>query len=73
MSDAGKVLIMVGLTVAIAGAVLWAAGRAAFRGLPGDLAYESEHVRFYFPIVTCIAISVLLTAGVWIWRWMLGK
>ena len=73
MSEAGRILVVVGLAVAAIGAVLWAAGRTGFRGLPGDVAYEGENLRFYFPIVTCIALSGILTAGVWVWRWMAGK
>ena len=69
MTNAGKLLIFVGLLVAFAGVVVWALGRAGFRGLPGDVRYESGNVRVYFPIVTCIVLSVILTAVMWLWQW----
>ncbi len=36
--------------------------------LPGDIAVEREDFRFYFPMVTCIVISLLLTGIVWLVR-----
>jgi hypothetical protein len=52
------------------GAVVWGLGRAGFRGLPGDVRYESGNVRFYFPVVSCIVLSVILTALMWLWQWL---
>ena len=34
--------------------------------LPGDIAYQGRHGSFYFPIVTCIVVSVALTLIFWI-------
>ena len=70
MTQTGKLLILVGVFITIVGAVVWALGRAGFRGLPGDIRYESGNVRFYFPIVSCVVISVILTALMWLWRWL---
>jgi hypothetical protein len=70
MTDLGKIMIVVGIGIAVLGAIVWALGRSGFRGLPGDVAYQGEHVRVYFPIVSCIVLSVLLTLGMWIWRWI---
>ena len=70
MTHAGKMLVIVGLLVAVAGLVVWALGRAGFRGMPGDIRYESGNVRFYFPIVTCVVLSVVLTAAMWLWQWL---
>lgn len=52
---AGAVLIVVGL--------IWMVGGRFFNlgKLPGDIAYEKGNVRVYFPIVTCIVISVVLS------------
>ena len=69
MSEVGKYLFIAGLLLALAGAAVWGRGRMGFRGLPGDLRYETEHVRVYFPIVTCIVLSVLLSAVMWLWHW----
>ena len=70
MGNAGKILIVIGLLVAVAGAVVWALGRAGFRGMPGDVRCESGNVRFYFPVVTCVVLSVILTALSWLWQWL---
>lgn len=73
MSDIGRMLIVLGLVVAAVGMAMWGLGRTGFRGLPGDVRYEGENVRIYFPIVTCLALSVLLTAAMWLWRWLTGR
>ncbi len=70
MTDLGKLLICAGIAVAAIGAVVWLLGRSGFRGMPGDIAYQGEHVRIYFPIVTSIVASILLTVGLWLWRWL---
>jgi hypothetical protein len=71
--DIGKFLILIGIALAIAGAVLLGLGRAGLKGLPGDIHYQSQHTQIYFPIVSCIVLSILLTLGMWIWRWLAGK
>ena len=73
MSDAGKLLMLLGLVLALIGAVFWALDRLGFRGVPGDIVYRGEHVRFYFPIVTCILLSIVLTAAMWLWRYFSNK
>lgn len=73
MSDAGRLLVLIGLVIVALGAVMWALGKSGFKGLPGDVAYEGQNLRVYFPIVTCIVLSIALTLGAWIWRWISGK
>jgi len=70
MQDFGKWLVVAGVALALAGGVVWLLGRSGFRGLPGDIRFQSDHVQFYFPIVTCVVISILLTVVSWVWRWM---
>jgi DUF2905 family protein len=70
VTDIGRWLVGAGLVLALVGAVLWIAGRAGFRGLPGDVRIEGERYRFYFPIVTCLVVSAVLTILVWLFqRW----
>jgi hypothetical protein len=69
MTEIGKVLVLLGVALAAVGGVVYLLGRAGFRGLPGDISYESPHVRVYFPIVTCLVLSAVLTLGMWLWRW----
>ncbi|MGQ9651512.1 MAG: DUF2905 domain-containing protein [Phycisphaerae bacterium] len=68
MIPMGKLIIVLGIVMVVIGAAIWALGRVGFRGLPGDIRYESENVRFYFPIVSCIVLSVILTLGMWLWQ-----
>lgn len=70
MTDAGKLLVVIGAILVVLGAAVWGLGRLGLRGLPGDVRYESDGVRIYFPIVTCIVLSVVLTLAVWLWQWL---
>ena len=63
-------LIVLGFAIAVIGAIVWGLGRIGFHGLPGDVHYEGRNLRVYFPIVTCIVLSVLLTLAMWIWQWL---
>jgi hypothetical protein len=38
--------------------------------LPGDIAYQGRHGSFYFPVVTCILLSVALTLILWLVQWL---
>ena len=66
MQDVGKLLFVIGLVIAIAGAWLWS-GRGLGR-LPGDISYQSGDFRFYFPVTTCVLVSVVLTLLAWFLR-----
>ena len=59
----GKWLIAAGLLLVVAGAVAWGVSRLGLPlgNLPGDVRVEGKRSSFYFPIVTCIVISVVLT------------
>ena len=58
----GKALIIFGAVIIILGVTLLFFDRLPFVGkLPGDISFRSGHIRIYFPIVTCIIISVLVT------------
>ncbi|MHB8412827.1 MAG: DUF2905 domain-containing protein [Candidatus Acidiferrales bacterium] len=66
--ELGKGLLILGLVIAVTGAILLAAGKLPFRigRLPGDISYHGRHTTFYFPIVTCIVVSVVLTFLFWL-------
>lgn len=59
MASAGKALVLIGVAIAIIGVLVWLAPEKLrwFGHLPGDI--RSEHV--WFPIATCLVISVVLT------------
>jgi hypothetical protein len=73
MSDIGKLMILLGLILLVIGTLILLFGRLGFRGLPGDISYQSRHVRVYFPIVTCIVLSIVLTGVLWLWNWVSRK
>jgi Protein of unknown function (DUF2905) len=66
--ELGKSLLVIGVLIAIVGGLLLASGKLPFRlgRLPGDIAVEGKHGGFYFPVVTCILLSVLLTLVMWL-------
>jgi uncharacterized membrane protein YidH (DUF202 family) len=69
MGELGKFLVIVGVVLAIVGLILWSGFAPKWLGrLPGDIRIEREHSAFYFPIVTCIIISIVLSALLSIFR-----
>jgi membrane protein implicated in regulation of membrane protease activity len=62
MSEMGKFLIIVGAFIVVVGLFLTFGPRIPFLGrLPGDIAVDRGTVHVYFPIVTCLVLSVVLT------------
>jgi len=62
MRDLGRMLAVLGGVIMIVGIALWSGLGAAWLGrLPGDIRIERGNSAFYFPIVTCIIISIVLT------------
>jgi len=69
MSDLGKFLVVAGLVMAAAGALLWAGvGRGWLGRLPGDFHYTRGHAGFYFPLTTCLLASAFLSLILWLLR-----
>ena len=69
MTNPGKLLIILGLTLAAAGLLLTFAGRIPLIGkLPGDLRIERENFTFYFPLGSCLLLSLLLSLIFWLFR-----
>ena len=63
MADLGKVLLFFGLIFVIGGIVLMLLGRTniPFGRLPRDIIYRGKNTTFYFPIVTSLLLSVVLS------------
>jgi hypothetical protein len=69
MHEIGKMLVLAGLILAAAGVLLWSGfGRGWLGRLPGDIHYTKDNVSFHFPIVTCLLLSILLSALLWLLR-----
>jgi hypothetical protein len=63
-------LLMLGGMLIVVGAVFYFGGRLPFRPghLPGDIVHRGEHTTFYFPIVTCLVVSMVLTLLFWLFN-----
>lgn len=68
-NELGKMLVVIGLAVTVAGIVVWSgAGRSWLGRLPGDLHLRRGNVQIYFPLMTCLLLSALLTLLAWLFR-----
>ena len=63
LTTLGKWLVLIGLGLALAGGGLWLMGKAGWPlgRLPGDIRIEREGFTFYFPLVSSILVSLVLT------------
>jgi uncharacterized membrane-anchored protein YitT (DUF2179 family) len=62
MRDIGRFLLIVGIIITLIGLLLWSGFAPKWLGrLPGDIRIERGNSTFYFPIVTCIIISIVLS------------
>ncbi|ASJ52883.1 DUF2905 domain-containing protein [Brevibacillus porteri] len=69
MNPVAKLLIIGGAALIVIGLLWQVGGRFLPLGrLPGDIVVEKENVKFYFPIVTCIVISIVLSLGMYLFR-----
>ncbi|EJL43808.1 membrane protein [Brevibacillus agri] len=69
MNPIAKLLIIGGAVLIVIGLLWQVGGRFLPLGrLPGDIVVEKENVKFYFPVVTCIVISIVLSLGMYLFR-----
>jgi Protein of unknown function (DUF2905) len=62
MAPMGKSLILIGLAIALLGGAIWALSSVPYIGrLPGDIYVRRGNFSFYFPLTTCILLSIILT------------
>jgi hypothetical protein len=66
----GRLLIFAGVALVLAGACVVLAEKAGIHlgRLPGDIRVEGKRGGFYFPVVTCILISIVLSLISWFFR-----
>ena len=67
LRELGRALLILGAVSLIVGSLFYFGARLPIRlgRLPGDIIHRGEHTTFYFPIVTCLVISVVLTLLLW--------
>lgn len=62
MAPIGKALIIFGLAIAALGAIVWMGSSIPFLGrLPGDIYIRRDNFTFYFPLATCIILSIVIS------------
>ena len=69
MAGIGRILIYLGLFLVILGIALTLIGKVPWLGhLPGDITIERERFTFYFPLATCLIISIILSLVLYLFR-----
>jgi uncharacterized protein YybS (DUF2232 family) len=69
VNDLGKILVVIGLFVVGLGLLLWSGvGKGWLGRLPGDIHYTRGNFTFYFPVVTCVLLSLILTLLFWLFK-----
>ena len=72
----GKLLVAGGIVLVAIGLLFMAGSRYSFFGLgrlPGDIVHKGKNTTFYFPIVTCLLLSVVLTLIFWLISFLTRK
>jgi Protein of unknown function (DUF2905) len=69
MQEIGKLILIIGLVLVVLGGILWRFSSFGWIGkLPGDISVQKGSFSFYFPVVTCILISIVFTLLSWLFR-----
>jgi hypothetical protein len=69
LSDFGKILIIIGIVLVVVGLILSTKLQIPWLGkLPGDIHVKRDNVEFYFPIVTSILLSIIITVLINLFR-----
>jgi hypothetical protein len=68
LRELGRTLFFLGALLVFLGAIFYFGARLPFRlgRLPGDIIHRGEHTTFYFPIVTCLLLSIGLSLLLWL-------
>jgi len=68
LRELGRSLLLLGGLLVLLGALLYFGGKLPLRlgRLPGDIVHHGEHTTFYFPIVTCLVLSLGLSLLLWL-------
>lgn len=62
MAPVGKSLVLLGLSIAVVGLAIWGLSSVPYVGrLPGDIYVRRGNFTFYFPLMSCIVVSIAAT------------
>ena len=64
MTDIGRIIMILGISLIVIGGLVMLIGRMGLPlgRLPGDIVYKGKNTTFYFPLATCILLSVVVSA-----------
>jgi hypothetical protein len=69
MSELGRALLIIGAILMVLGLILWLSPKIPWLGrLPGDIVIKRENFSFYFPLGTCILLSIVLSLILYLFR-----
>ena len=70
MQEVGRFVVIIGLLLVVAGVILWRfPSLLSWMGkLPGDISVQKGSFSFYFPVVTCVIVSIVVTLLSWLFR-----
>ncbi len=72
LAEIGKTLVILGIGIAVLGGLLWLSGGTLknfpIGRLPGDILIQKDNFNFYWPLTTCILLSVGLSMVIWLWH-----
>ena len=64
MTEIGRIIVILGITLIVIGGIVMLLNRTGLPlgRLPGDIVYKGKNTTFYFPLATCILLSVVVSA-----------
>ena len=62
----GKLILLTGIIISAIGAVIILLGHFGLFKLPGDIEVGGKNWKFYFPVVSCVIISIIIRLVIWI-------
>jgi multisubunit Na+/H+ antiporter MnhG subunit len=68
MRDLGRLLILFGAILLVVGVLFTVSGKIGLGKLPGDIVYRRGNFSFYFPLMTSILLSIVLSLLLWLFR-----
>ncbi len=69
MDGLGRLLVIAGIVLALAGVVISAMGRVPWLGrLPGDILVRRDNFTFYFPLASCLLVSAVISLFLYLFR-----
>ena len=66
----GKYILITGIVISIVGGIIILLGKMGISRMPGDIELEGKNWKIYFPVISCIVISIILTGILWVVGWL---